>query len=124
MSSNGIVDLIGTKTKLNTVLAQALALLSISSSPAQSRCDETFLKANAIFIRATVHCQKNYMDTPAGYYALAMSRQCTGLGESRIRVISKNAMLALDQIAKHRGANAACAWVDNLEAAIVKDVTR
>jgi hypothetical protein len=46
---------------------------------AVAECDEKFVKANAIFIRATVHCKRNYMDSPAGYYALAMTKQCSTL---------------------------------------------
>jgi bacterioferritin-associated ferredoxin len=109
--------------KSATAIPLALSGMCFISSPAIAECQESILKANAIFIRATTHCKKNYMDTPAGYYALAMSRQCTQLGESRIRELAKTAMLELDQLAKEKGAKAACASVGNLEKTILKHVT-
>ncbi len=47
------------------------------SSRPSAICDMRFVRANSIFIRATAYCAKDYMDSPPGYYALAMSRQCT-----------------------------------------------
>ena len=39
--------------------------------PQDNSCDEKFLRANAIFIRASTYCRADYMDSPAGYYALS-----------------------------------------------------
>ncbi len=87
-------------------------------------CDPKYLKANATFIRATVHCKRDYMDTPAGFYALAMSRQCAAMPEAELRAIAKAAMVELDDIAKRKGKAAACKWVDDLEKEIVRDVVK
>jgi hypothetical protein len=94
------------------------------NSPAVAACDEAFIRANAIFIHATVECKRDYMDTPAGYYALAMSRQCGELGEAKLMSIAKESMLQFDEIKHQKGKNAACAWADNLEKAIVRDVSK
>jgi hypothetical protein len=85
---------------------------------AYADCDEAFLKANAIFIHATVECGKNYMDSPAGYYALAMSRKCSALGEKNLTAKAMNAMREFDQVARQKGKQSACKWADALEKAV------
>jgi|SRR5271166_1696473 len=84
-------------------------------------CDRAFLRANAIFIRAATYCPKNYMDSPAGYYALAQSRLCSGfLSEDELRASTGKAMLELDRVVKERGKRSACLWVDQIESEIGK----
>lgn len=87
-------------------------------------CDVKFLKANATFIRATTYCQRDFMDSPAGYYALAMSRQCNGMPEAEVRAVTMKAMKELDRIAKSKGVKAACTFVFDLEKAISIYVTK
>lgn len=78
-------------------------------------CDPSFLRANAIFIRATTYCTKDYMDSPAGYYALAESRLCSGsLTEDELMASTGRAMKELDRIVKERGKRSACLWVDQI----------
>ncbi len=91
------------------------------SSQASGDCDDSFVKANAIFIHATVECEKNYMDSPAGYYALAMARKCIGLGETKMKEITKNAMLEFDHVKKVKGKKDACRWADSVEKAVNDD---
>ena len=91
------------------------------SSPTLAECDESFLRANAIFIRATVLCGKNYMDSPAGYYALAMSRKCTELGDQKLESLIKNAMLEFDSVMKKHGKKRACLWADEIENSVNAD---
>lgn len=92
----------------------------------ESNCDESFISANAVFIHATVECKRDYMDTPAGYYALAASRECVhnGLEESKLTSIGTQAMTNFDNIAKQKGKAAACRWVDGLEKSIEEDVDK
>jgi hypothetical protein len=99
-----------------------IAALSIAgTSPAFAKCDHLFFRANAIFVRAVTHCEKNYMDSPAGYYALAEARECyKGLGQQQVRQLAKKAMLELDAVAKQRGKSAACKWVDSIEKTVVE----
>jgi hypothetical protein len=93
-----------------------------SSSPVACQLD--LLRANAIFIRATTYCAKDYMDTPAGYYALAMSRQCAQtMEEDKIKAFAKEAMLQLDAIAKRSGRAGACRWVNDVEKEVLRAVT-
>jgi hypothetical protein len=97
-------------------------LAALVTTAATAECEKQFLEANAIFIRATTHCKRNYMDSPVGYYALAMSRQCKDLKEEELMTIAKSAMQRLDKIADERGKPGACKWVDDLEKAIRKDI--
>jgi hypothetical protein len=89
-------------------------------SGTSAQCPMPFLRANAIFIRATTYCAKNYMDSRAGYYALAAARQCISLGEARMMASAKEAMQELDRLAKQRGKVAACRWVDEVEREVLR----
>ena len=87
-------------------------------------CDEMLVKGNSVFVHATVECKRNYMDTPAGFYTLAMTRQCSEMGEDKLMAILKEAALQFDEGKREKGKKAACEWVDKLEKAIVQDVTK
>jgi len=67
-----------TRMRLPIVAASvAIVFTSIFAPPVKgAECQDVFVRANSIFIRATVECKRDYMDTSAGYYALAMTRQC------------------------------------------------
>jgi hypothetical protein len=107
------------------VFALSVVLLAlVLTSPAVADCDEMFVKANSIFIHATAECKRDYMDTPAGYYALAMTRQCSAMGEDKLKTIFKDSILQFDEIKREKGKNAACAWTDKLEKAIVQEVNK
>ena len=54
----------------------------------------------------------------------AVTRQCRELGEDKLTAIFKDAILQFDEIKREKGRNAACAWADKLEKAIVQDVTK
>ena len=99
-----------------------LAVATITCTTAAAECEKHLIEANATFIRATVHCKRNYMDTPAGYYALAMSKQCNHLSEGEFLAIAKTAMLRLDEMVKQKGRAAACKFVDKLEKSLIKDL--
>ena len=84
------------------------------STPSAS-CDVRFLRANSIFIRATTYCAKDYMDSPAGYYALAMSRQCAQvMTEEKIKTAFMSAAKEIDDAAKKGGKAGACGFVDQI----------
>jgi hypothetical protein len=93
-----------------------------NSSDASGACDSGMLRANAIFIRATTYCRKNYMDSPAGYYALAMSRQCKNLAENELKAISLEAMKKVDAAARRYGRAGACRFVDEVEQQVLRAV--
>jgi hypothetical protein len=93
------------------------------SSDDQKICQPDMLKANAVFIRATTYCSKNYMDSPAGYYALAMSRQCAqSMDEEKLKAITMDAMKQLDGLARQRGRVGACRWVQDVERNVLRKV--
>ena len=98
-------------------------MANISSPAPSASCDQPFLRANAIFIRATTYCPKDYMDSRAGYYALAMSRHCAaGINEDRLKSVGRSAMQELDAVVRQRGKRAACRWVDDVERDIERAV--
>ena len=79
-------------------------------------CDEKFLRANAIFVRATSYCAKDYMDSPEAYYALAMSRQCVQiLSDVQIKSAFLSATKEIDEIAKKNGRVGACRFVEQIK---------
>jgi hypothetical protein len=102
----------------------AAMLVIATAAPARADCTDLFVKANAIFAHATVECGKDYMDSPAGYYALAMARQCSGLEKSSLESIMGNSMKQFDDLAKQRGKRFACNWVDDLAKAIAHDAAQ
>jgi hypothetical protein len=85
------------------------------------QCDMSLIRANAIFIRATTYCKKGYMDSPAGYYALAMSRQCAvNMTEDKINESFVAAASEVDAVAKKGGRAGACRFVDQVEREVMK----
>lgn len=90
----------------------------------EGNCQLDMLKANAIFIRAVTYCAKNYMDSPAGYYALAVSKQCAqSLDEDKLEAIATDAMRQLDTVVKQKGRTQACHWVERIEKEVRRSVT-
>jgi hypothetical protein len=125
----GSLDNFGDRASITVVAKQLfwlLAALSFAGAPpAFAKCDHLFFRANAIFVRAVTYCAKNFMDSPAGYYALARAKECySGLGQQKVRELAKKAMLELDGVAKQRGKNAACNWVDGIEKAVLQAAQR
>ena len=80
---------------------------------ATDECDMFFFSANAMFIRATTFCQKNYMDSAEGLAALAGARKCH-MPESEMRAKAKSAMMILDKIAREKGRASVCNFVEAL----------
>lgn len=95
---------------------------SAKSEVGASGCDERFLRANAIFIRATTFCKKNYMDSRAGYYALAMFKQCKGIPKSEMMPKIVRAMEELNGMVKQKGSSVACRWVDEIERSVLDSI--
>lgn len=89
-----------------------------------SNCDERFLRANAIFIRATTFCNRDYMDTRAGNFALEMFKQCSNLNETDLMPRIKAAMGELDQVVAQKGKSFGCRWVDELEHSVESSIPR
>lgn len=90
-------------------------------STPSSRCDMRFIRANSIFIRASTYCAKDYMDSPAGYYALAMSRQCAqGLTEEKMKAAFMSAAREIEDAAKKGGKAGACRFVDQVEREVAR----
>ncbi len=84
-----------------------------SAAKPPSACDMLMFSANAMFIRATTFCRKDYMDSPEGLAALAAARQCS-LDDKSMEQKAKAAMLTLDQIARQKGRAAVCPFVDQV----------
>jgi hypothetical protein len=111
--------------RLVTSISAALIGIVALHTVARAECQDIFVRANALFIHATVECNHNYMDTPGGYYALAMSRQCVGtISEFTVKAIIDAAFREFDALATRKGKRAACAWVYGVERAVEKDVAR
>jgi len=101
------------------------SLTDNQNSSSKDNCQENFIRANAIFIRASTYCRKDYMDTPAGFYALAESRHCFVLRpEAKMTSLARSAMLELDSVVKTTGRAAACRWVDNIERDIAANIDK
>ncbi len=101
------------------------SLTDNQNSSSKDNCQENFIRANAIFIRASTYCRKDYMDTPAGFYALAESRHCFVLRpEAKMTSLARSAMLELDCVVKTTGRAAACRWVDNIERDIAANIDK
>ena len=84
---------------------------------AASLCKPLLFRANAIFIRSTTFCSTNFMDSRAGYKALAGAKQCQSMmNETTI----KSAMMEVDQKVRERGKGGACRWVSDLAAEVIK----
>ena len=85
------------------------------AAPAESAdtCDMVLFNANAIFIRATTFCKKDYMDSPEGLAALAGARKCS-MSEKELKSKAGSAMLTLDKIARTRGKSAVCPFVEEV----------
>ncbi len=77
-------------------------------------CDMYMFKANAIFIRATTFCRKDYMDSKAGYAALAGARKCAASIGDDIKPQVAATMQLLDRMVRQRGRAAACAMVEDI----------
>lgn len=85
-------------------------------SDPQATCDEKFVRANAIFTRATSFCSKDYMDTKAGYFALAKAKICAAkMTEAGLKSAILKSMMELDRVAKARGKKGACQFVESVE---------
>jgi hypothetical protein len=85
------------------------------SSKTTAGCDLNMLRANAIFMRATTYCTKDYLDSRAGYYALAMARQCKNIDEKGLNGIFLEMAEKVDAVANKYGRAAACRFVDRVE---------
>ncbi len=82
-------------------------------------CDAEMFMANAIFLRATTYCTKDYMDSEAGYYALKKAKEC-GLSEEAIRKTFMVAVKRLDEISRKHGRAAVCEFVDSVELRVLR----
>lgn len=89
------------------------------SQTTSNSCNLSFLRANAIFIRASTYCSKDYLDNDAGYYALALSKLCAAsLSEKELMALTRRAMQERDRVVKERGKRSACRWVDQIESEV------
>ena len=94
--------------------------LSPPSGPHAS-CDVQFLRANSIFMRAPTYCTKDYLDSPSGYYALAMSRQCgQAMTEEQVKTVFMSAAKEIDTAARKGGKAGACRFVDQVEREVAR----
>jgi len=55
-------------------------------------------------MRATTYCTKDYLDSRAGYYALAMARQCKNIDEKGLNGIFLEMAEKVDAVANKYGA--------------------
>jgi hypothetical protein len=82
------------------------------AAPSES-CDIFLFNANAIFIRATTFCKKDYMDSEEGLAALEGAKRCP-MSDSDMKVKARSATLSLDNIAKRQGRAAVCQFVETI----------
>lgn len=81
----------------------------------EETCSDLLFNANATFIRATTFCRKDYMDTKAGYTALAGSKVCFHkFDEATLKRAAMAAMKRLDEDVRLHGRSAACANIEIL----------
>jgi hypothetical protein len=108
-----------------TFLVISLTVTAVLASAAEAKCYKAAVGMDALFIHATAKCNIDYMDTPAGYYALALARQCAGsLSQSEIRSVAKAAMLSFDRIEMERDNAAACLSVSNLREHVEQNIDK
>ena len=74
-------------------------------------CDPFMFNANAIFIRATTYCKKDFMDSPEGLEALEGAKKCR-MPEAQMKEKAMAAMQSLDTIARQQGRSAVCPFVE------------
>lgn len=122
------------KNRIVSIVVLALLLASLDAIAQENRtrpaippgkrivgiCDVGYMKANAYFFRATTHCKKNYLDTPAGYIALAESKKCASiLSEEGVERITKEGFTeAEDAFVKH-GKKKGCKVAESLSVDLV-----
>jgi hypothetical protein len=109
-----------------TILPEAKTWMSdeptLEQQPAQREaktCDVEMFMANAIFVRATTYCTKDYMDSEAGYYALKKAKEC-GLSEEALRKTFMAVVKRLDEISRKHGRAAVCEFVDSVEQRVLR----
>jgi hypothetical protein len=86
-----------------------------SSNTSSSKCDPIAIIGDALFIHATVECNKNYMDSPAGLAMHDRALECRGsLSEEKYEATTKEAMQSFDADAKKNGKVKACRNIDNV----------
>ncbi|MCX8252596.1 protein of unknown function [Beijerinckiaceae bacterium RH AL1] len=88
-------------------------------SSTTSDCSTSLYNANAVFIRATTYCRKDYMDTKGGYIALEASRVCSkSNSEQALKSEAMYAMKQLDKLVRQTGRRNACVFLDELQRSI------
>jgi hypothetical protein len=95
---------------------------SLDPQPAQSptsACDTQMFMANAMFIRATTYCKKDYMDSDAGYFALKRAKECDMSEEASNKMFMVGAK-RLDEISRKHGHAAVCEFVDSVEQQVLR----
>jgi hypothetical protein len=74
------------------------------------------VKRDALYIHATASCGTDYMDTKAGYDALAGARECKpSMTDRQFRKVARKAMLDFDAMAKRVGIHQACSAIDRIQ---------
>jgi hypothetical protein len=95
---------------------------SLDPQPTQSptsACDTQMFMANAMFIRATTYCKKDYMDSDAGYYALKKAKEC-GMSEEASNKMFTAGAKRLDDISRKQGHVAVCEFVESVEQQVLR----
>jgi hypothetical protein len=109
---------------ISTWIGDEPSMAEKGSQTTSNSCNLSFLRANAIFIRASTYCPKDYLDNDAGYYALAQSKLCAAsLSEKELMALTGRAMQELDRVVKQRGKRSACRWVDQIEGEVSNAAT-
>jgi hypothetical protein len=96
-------------------------MASPQSKNAASTCNMGMMKANAMFMRATTYCKRDYLDSKAGLFALEKSRECAAnMNEDAMKKVITGAMHEVDKIARQYGRAGACDFVDAIEQEVLK----
>jgi hypothetical protein len=94
---------------MKTPLALVILAASIGVAHADGCIED--VKRDALYIHATATCGTDYMDTKAGYAALAGARECKSMPRRQFMRVAKKAMLDFDELIHIGGKQNACAAV-------------
>ena len=79
------------------------ALALVGGSASATEWDPMFVQLDAIFMRATVKCDQNFMDSETGLHVHDLALACTILGKEKYADVLRSAMKGFDKGVKKNG---------------------
>lgn len=101
------------------LIALLIGIFLLSDQPAHAKpapkCDAMFIQFDALFVHATIACDKNYMDSAAGIGTHNLALNCRGvIPMTEQQSIIRKIFDGFEADAKKIGKEKACQAVDNL----------